>query len=371
MAPANITNVAIDTRSLDEIYAAAQKESGPLIVASGGDSQAQWDGFRSFFMSRFPKIKLVLTVDFSKYHDGRADRANAIGEHYADIIFLQALHDYPRWKKENRLLYYKPPNHKNIYNSHKDLDGAYHGASVWSFGRFLYDNTRLSASDLPKNYMDLLDPKWKGKLVLTYPNDDDAVNYLFTIIVGRYGWDWLEALAKQDVQWVRGTATPGYILAEGNDPSKTKGRPRPKEYLPDNSSRVLTFTSAGYPMEDSTLSWAVPDEQFMSWTQTAAIFKSTPRPEMAKLLIAFITSEEFQSAMSAGGTKPTLSKSIDKKNGVASVDDDENTQANQYRVWTNDRAAVDWWKLQFETTLGTPQGVSPMDVYGFDDVRAM
>jgi hypothetical protein len=31
-------NVEIDHRSLDEIYEAAQKESGPLIVASGGDS---------------------------------------------------------------------------------------------------------------------------------------------------------------------------------------------------------------------------------------------------------------------------------------------------------------------------------------------
>lgn len=30
-------DVPVDTRSLDEIYAAAQDESGALIVASGGD----------------------------------------------------------------------------------------------------------------------------------------------------------------------------------------------------------------------------------------------------------------------------------------------------------------------------------------------
>lgn len=111
----------------------------------------------------------------------------------------------------------------------------------------------------------------------------------------------------------------------------------------------------------------------MSWTQTAAIFKSTPRPETAKLLIAFITSDEFQDAMSAGGEKsaPTLSKNIDRKNRVKSVGRADKNQANQYRVWTNDRTAVDWWELQFETTLGTPQGVSPLDVYGFEDVRAL
>lgn len=366
-------NVPIDQRSLDEIYEAAQKEKGPLIVASGGDAQAQWDGFRSFFMKRFPKIKLDLTVDFSKYHDCRADRAHANGEHYADVIFLQALHDYPRWKQESRLLLYKPPNHRNIYPSHKDPDGAYYGAAVWSFGKFLYDNTRLNESELPKSYGDLLDPKWKGRLVLTLPNDDDAVNYLFSIIIGRYGWAWLEALNKQDVQWVRGTATPAYMIVEGKSPAKAQGNNRPKEYTANNATRVLTFTSAGYPMEDSTLSWSNPEppEQYMAWTQTAAIFRSTPRPETAKLLMAFITSEEFQSAMSQGGTKPTLDMNIDRKNGVVPIDESENTQANLYALFTNNRTLVDWYKMQYETTLGTPQGVSPMEVYGFDDMRAL
>lgn len=31
--------LSADTRSLDEIYEAAQKESGPLFVASGGDGE--------------------------------------------------------------------------------------------------------------------------------------------------------------------------------------------------------------------------------------------------------------------------------------------------------------------------------------------
>ena len=30
-------NVEVETRTLDEIYQAAQQEEGPLVVASGGD----------------------------------------------------------------------------------------------------------------------------------------------------------------------------------------------------------------------------------------------------------------------------------------------------------------------------------------------
>lgn len=32
-----LQTVSVDPRSLDEIYAAAQRESGPLVVAAGGD----------------------------------------------------------------------------------------------------------------------------------------------------------------------------------------------------------------------------------------------------------------------------------------------------------------------------------------------
>ena len=90
------------------------------------------------------------------------------------------------------------------------------------FGNFLYDNTKLSKEEVPKNYPDLLDPKWKGKIVATIPNDDDAAGYLFSLIVGRYGWEWLEAFNKQDVQWVRGTASPGYIGGRGSQQSRQK-----------------------------------------------------------------------------------------------------------------------------------------------------
>jgi hypothetical protein len=56
---------------------------------------------------------------------------------------------------------------------------------------------------------------------------------------------------------VRGTATPAYIIVEGHPGSKaTQGKPRPKDYVADNDQRVLTFTSAGYPMQDERLSWA-------------------------------------------------------------------------------------------------------------------
>lgn len=124
-------NVPKETRSLDEIYTAAQQESGntsrPLQVFWGGDAGDQGEAVRSGWKERFPDIPLNLTVDLSKYHDGRADKAFYEGKHVADIAVLQTLQDFPRWKSQNRLLYYKPREFDDVFNGEKDFDGAWLG----------------------------------------------------------------------------------------------------------------------------------------------------------------------------------------------------------------------------------------------------
>lgn len=121
-------NVPLETRSLDEIYAAAKQEgSQALQVAWGGDAGTQGNGVRQAWKQRFPDIPLNLTVDLSKFHNGRIDSAFYEGEHSADVAFLQTLQDFPRWKAQNRLLYYKPAEFNDILNGEKDPGGAWLG----------------------------------------------------------------------------------------------------------------------------------------------------------------------------------------------------------------------------------------------------
>ena len=86
---------------------------------------SQGDGVRSAWKARFPNIALNLTVDLSKYHDGRIDRSYFENSHVADIAVLQTLQDFPRWKTENKLSYFKPSNFDDLLANEKDLDGAY------------------------------------------------------------------------------------------------------------------------------------------------------------------------------------------------------------------------------------------------------
>jgi len=143
-----------------------------------------------------------------------------------------------------------------------------------SFGTFYYDNGKIDETEVPSTYLDLLDAKWKGKLILTYPNDDDAITYLFSIITSKYGFAWLEGLAQQDVEWVRGTATPFMMLSEGT--------------ANKSSQRALSFTTTHLDNFSSRIVSKNPtQEEYMSWYQKTAIFESTSCPDSAKLFIAW------------------------------------------------------------------------------------
>jgi iron(III) transport system substrate-binding protein len=81
-----------------------------------------------------------------------------------------------------------------------------------------YNTNLVSAGEVPAGYVDLLDPKWKGKLTKSHPS------YSGTSLTGTYaitkvlGWEYLEKLAKQGVQQLQSTtATPKSIASGDRD----------------------------------------------------------------------------------------------------------------------------------------------------------
>lgn len=175
--------------------------------------------------------------------------------------------------------------------------------------------------------------------MLAYPNDDDAVAYLFSIIILKYGFSWFQTLVRdQEVLWIRSTAKSALALTSG--PYSVPGR-------------LLTFTTG----EASTLQQAMPDDQVVSWWQRAAIMRSTKCPESARLFISFLLSEAWQGPISRGGAGVPLN-SLNAASGV-DVFTSNRTQTQGFRDYMMDRALAERWRFQFEDLLGPPKGSDP------------
>ncbi|MFJ2828241.1 ABC transporter substrate-binding protein [Streptomyces sp. NPDC087263] len=271
---------AEETRTLDELYEAALAEDGKLVIYAGGDFQAQQEATRQAFRSRFPGIELTLIVDYSKFHDARVDNQFATDTLVPDVVQLQTLQDFTRWDEEGRLLRYKPAGFSKVYDGFKEQNGSCVAVQANAFS-FVY-NIAAAGSDAPTTPLDLIDPKWKGKIASRYPHDDDATLYLFTKYVEKYGWDWVAAYAAQDNQYLRGGLAVDAVVA---------------------GQRTIAVGVGGSPLQSATspTKLIVPDgHPFIAWGQRAAILKQAKNPTAAKLYLNWQLSTARQQTTSNG-----------------------------------------------------------------------
>lgn len=167
----------VENRTLDDIYQAALAEGGVVTLWHGGDETNQQNDLKTAFEAKFPGMTLNVTVDLSKYHDSNIDDQLEAANVYVDSVILQTLHDYPRWSEQGALLAYKPLWWEQVYADFKDDAGTYCGLRVF-FWQNVWSTTKLPDASILE-FSDFLKPEFTDKLVLTYPNDDDAVLFAF------------------------------------------------------------------------------------------------------------------------------------------------------------------------------------------------
>ena len=63
-----------------------------------------------------------------------------------------------------------------------------------------YNTAKVKEADAPKNWTDLLDPKWKDKIALGHPGFSGYVGTWAVTMRKLYGWEFFEKLAKNNPQ---------------------------------------------------------------------------------------------------------------------------------------------------------------------------
>ncbi|MFF4256840.1 ABC transporter substrate-binding protein [Streptomyces sp. NPDC001663] len=322
-----------ETRSLDELYEAAVAEGGKLVLYQGGDVDSQAAGTRAAWAQRFPEVELTAVVDYSKYHDVRVDNQLATGTLVPDVVQLQTLQDFTRWKREGKLLRYKPAGFSEVHKGFKDPDGAWTAIQVIAFS-FLYD-VAGAGSNAPKSPQDLVDSRWKDAIASSYPHDDDAVLYLFSLYQKTYGWDWVAKFAAQNPQFARGS----------NSPSVAVG----------GKQKTIGVGTSGSPVSTSTTTkWVLPEgHPFMAWGQRAAILKQAAHPAAGKLYLNWVLSEERQKGSFNGWSVRT---DVTPSPGLKPVWENPDAHVDGFPRFMEDRAAIERLKQTFALYFGEVKG---------------
>jgi ABC-type Fe3+ transport system substrate-binding protein len=329
----------VETRSMDQLYRAALAEGGKLVIYAGGDAPDQQIDTKNNFEATFPGMKVEIVVDFSKFHGPRIDYQLQTNTVVFDLAQLQTLQDFPRWKDEGVLLNYKPIGWERVYADYKDSDGAYMGILMSAFStnvnRQLLGNNNAT---WPLEAKDWLNPALKNKIVVTYPNDDDAVLFWFKQVVDKYGFSYLQQFKAQNPKFVRGTAAAGAMVGSG-------------QYAATMSADGGLNDIAGLPR------FAVPkNDPFVLWPQQAAIFKKAAHPEAAKLYMSWAIDKKVQqNGWSWSVRDDVVAPAPFKCTKCYGV----NGNPQAFMDFMADRTAVEIFKNQITMIFGQVEGPNP------------
>lgn len=325
------------SQQIDELYDAAKAEGGPVVVWAGGDAKSQAAAYTTAFEQRFPEIGIEVTVGLSKYLDAEIDRRLSRGLDVPDVVHLQTLHDFDRWAGEDVLERFRPPGSEAVPERYVDPDGFWSPLFVFAFAPVV-DSGQIPLERAPHEYSDFLRPELRDRIILTYPHDDDAVLYQFSQIIAAEGWEWLDRLLEQNPRWVRGTATPQFLIRRGEG--------------------AATFTSAWQlaPAEGSSLRLLVPRESFFqAWYQVGGLLRGARHKAAGRLYLAHLLSLEYQN----NSYQWPARRDAQVPAGHPPIDAFSNTSPHGFRRFMSDRAQVERLRGIFERIIGPAEGADP------------
>ena len=170
------------------------------------------------------------------------------------------------WKRANMLASWLPEEvAQHFPKEHYDPDGMFASWRV-SLCPIGYNPTLVKAEDAPKGFMDLLDPRWMGKIATQQLSRD-------------LGWSWFEKLAKQKVMQVQSATEPAKKVTSGERAVAADGN----EYV------LQGLKDRGEPIEEV---YAVEGTPLV--TGPSGIMAAAPNPNAARLFYAWSMSAEAQ-----------------------------------------------------------------------------
>jgi iron(III) transport system substrate-binding protein len=180
---------------------------------------------------------------------------------------------------------FKPKNFEKIPDAAKDAAGQWIGQRLNLMTHYVRTD-KVLAADEPKTWDDLLNARYKGKLVMTDPSFTSLQVSVVGMIAKQRGWDFYRKLRANDVMIVQGNQQVSDMLKRGERLIAVGAL----------DSYAADLKTEGHPVKTLYPS----DGVFISPSPTSVV-KTAPHPNAAKLFAEFMIGDAAQKVFPADG----------------------------------------------------------------------
>src|SRR5574342_479818 len=230
------------------------------------------------FEQAYPGIQVELHRSGSERILQRIMQEAGAGLKIADVFNSSDVGHYTLLKKKGLLAKYTPAGAERFPQGFQDPDGIAFGWRAYLIV-ISYNTKLVSSADVPKTWKDLLDPKWKGKLVTAHPSYSGSVASYVLALVNLYGWDYFKQLAQNKPHMTQSVHDPAQVVASGERMVGANGA----DYF------LYTQKKKGNP-----IGIVYPQDGLPLIVSPSAITNSAPHPAAARLFTDFIYTKEVQ-----------------------------------------------------------------------------
>ncbi|HYT57632.1 MAG TPA: extracellular solute-binding protein [Verrucomicrobiae bacterium] len=261
------------------------KKEGSLIwytSTSIEDIKKLFDGYNK----KYPFIKTEFFNAGSARVFNRILNENRVGKVFFDLVAVRGVETH-QLVKAGFLQPYLSPESSAYPQGFKDAKGYW--VDYFDAYNIIAYNTKLVPRDqAPKNWEDLLDPKWKSKIAM----EEEMYSWYAAISVA-WGREraqrYMRALAKQDIQLRSGQTLIAQLMAAGEFHMGMA-----------LAHRIERMKEQGAPVE-----WVTTLDPVTVSLHPMGVAAKAPHPNAAKLFIDFVLSKEGQQLVLAIGRTPS------------------------------------------------------------------
>jgi iron(III) transport system substrate-binding protein len=260
-----------------DLYEAAKKEK-PITVYTAHYNTEEAQNLCQVFEKKYPGLKCNFVRTTAQVAYQRFQQDLQANTPVASIFSSTDVSHYPPLKAKGILLQYHPHNLDQMVDSLKpynDKDDYYHVTAA-ALMTITYNSSLVSEKEAPKNWPDLLDPKWKGKVSIGHPAFSGYVGTWVVLMQKLYGWDYFTKLEKNQPQIGRSV----------ND-TVTMLNSKERWVAAGPEATTLLSHDKGNP-----LAVVYPTDGALLMVSPSAIPKNAPSPNAAKLYMEFLLSKE-------------------------------------------------------------------------------
>jgi iron(III) transport system substrate-binding protein len=262
----------------------------PLVEAAKKEGKLVWytslalpsaEKVAKLFETAYPGIKVEVHRTGSQRILQRVMQELQANIKNVDVVHTSDAGHFVLLKEKKLLARHTPPGVDRFPAGFKDKDGYYYGLRA-TVNVIAYNTQKISAADAPRTWKDLLDPKWKGRMVTAHPGYSGVIATHVLALVHLYGWEYFQALAKNQLMLVQSAVDPAGVVASGERPVAVNGG----DYTFYQSKKQGNPVEIVYPKEGVPLV-----------VSPTAITSFAPHPNAARLFTDFGFTREVQQVM--------------------------------------------------------------------------